>query len=96
MTYSQDILVFQDDASEIKLDFTFDAELAKLTEEKSEKQDIGEPPKPIPMPSQSSRPSGNMSPTSPATADLNLKIASVKNVWDSMANTMMPTVFEHR
>jgi len=61
-----------------------------LTEEKSESKDVGEAPKPIPMPNQSSR----GAPTSPATDDLGLKIASVKNVWESLP--AMPTVFEHR
>ena len=80
----------QEDSSEMKLDFTFDAELAKLTEEKSEKHDIREPPKPIPMPGHTAR-SADLSPTSPAN-DLTKKIASVKNVWESMP--VMPTVFE--
>lgn len=83
-----------EDASELKLDFTFDAELAKLTEEKSENKEVGEPPKPIQMPQQSGSGAGPhmTSPTSPATDDLGLKIASVKNVWDM---TPMGTVFEH-
>ncbi len=85
-----------EDSSDIKLDFTFDAELAKLTEEKTEKSDIGEPPKPIPMPNQGSRPSAIPSPDSPATEDLGMKIAAVKNVWESIpAIPPMPTVFEH-
>lgn len=86
------LLVFLqgDDSSDMKLDFTFDAELAKLTEEKNESmsppKDLHEPPKPIPMPSQA-----NMaSPTSPATEDLNMRITSVKKIWE----TAMPTVYE--
>ena len=83
-----------EDSSDIKLDFTFDAELAKLTEEKSEAKEVGEQmSQPMSMPNQTSRVTALQSPTSPATEDLNLKIASVKNVWESMP--IMPTVFEH-
>ena len=46
-------------------------------------------PKPIPLPSQSSRQPTLNSPTSPATDDLGMKIAAVKNVWESM-----PRIFE--
>lgn len=59
-----------------------------MTEDGSEGKD--DPPKPIPMPSRS----GGISPTSPATDELNVKIASVKAVWESMP--VMPTVFEKR
>ena len=80
-----------DDSSEIKLDFTFDAELAKLTEEKNEAtspgKELHEPPKPIPMPSQAT---AMTLPTSPATEDLNMKITSVKKIWENA----MPTVYE--
>ncbi|XP_074655932.1 uncharacterized protein LOC141909383 isoform X2 [Tubulanus polymorphus] len=76
----KDSLVFKgDDTSEMKLDFTFDAELAKLTEEKSgeikenRNDSVNGQVDIIP---------GIQTPTSPAAADLNLKIASVKNVWD--------------
>ncbi len=83
-----------EDSSDMKLDFTFDAELAKLTEEKAETKEVSEQMnQPISMSNQTSRVSTLQSPTSPATEDLNLKIASVKNVWESMP--MMPTVFEH-
>ena len=90
----QHIRVQGEDASELKLDFTFDAELAKLTEEKTENKDVGEPPKPIQMPPQAatSTPPHMVSATSPATEDLGFKIASVKNVWDCMSP--MATVFE--
>ena len=40
------------ESSELKLEFTFDEELAKLTEEKMENKDIGEAPAPIPLPTQ--------------------------------------------
>ena len=83
-----------EDSSDIKLDFTFDAELAKLTEEKSETKEVSEQMnQPMSMPNQTSRVASLQSPTSPATEDLNLKIASVKNVWEPMP--IMPTVFEH-
>ena len=83
-----------EDSSDIKLDFTFDAELAKLTEEKSESKEVSEQiNQPLSMPNQTSRVTSLQSPTSPATEDLNLKIASVKNVWETMP--IMPTVFEH-
>lgn len=81
------------DTSDMKLDFTFDEELAKLTEEKSGNQDMNEPPQHMSMSNPSARATSLQSPTSPATEDLNLKIASVKNVWESMP--AMPTVFEH-
>ena len=45
-----------EDSSDIKLDFTFDAELAKLTEEKSEAKEVGEQmSQPMSMPNQTSR-----------------------------------------
>ena len=80
----------------MKLEFTFDAELAKLTEEKvEEKKPMIDAPKPIPMPNHSSHSSSTPSSlndvTSPGTDDLNLKIASVKNVWE---NTMS-SLYEH-
>ena len=65
----------------------FDPELAKLTEEKSEVSKDEEPKTPIQM----SSGSHITSPTSSATDDLGLKIASVKNVWDSSPMA----VFEH-
>ncbi|KAL3872322.1 hypothetical protein ACJMK2_040253 [Sinanodonta woodiana] len=78
-----------DDASEMKLDFTFDAELAKITEEKleSEKLQLHERASSSDKMSMSGVTSTNQgitinSPTSPAAQDLNMKIASVKNVWD--------------
>ena len=40
------------ESSELKLDFTFDEELAKLTEEKMENKDIVEAPAPIQLPPQ--------------------------------------------
>lgn len=82
-----------DEISELKLDFTFDAELAKLTEEKSEvsKDDEDEAPKSPSIPMVDA--SHITSPTSSATDDLGLKIAAVKTVWDSLSP--MAPVFEH-
>ncbi|KAK3602381.1 hypothetical protein CHS0354_011217, partial [Potamilus streckersoni] len=78
-----------DDASEMKLDFTFDAELAKITEEKleSEKVQLHERAQSSDKMLMSGVTSTNQgmtinSPPSPAAQDLNMKIASVKNVWD--------------
>lgn len=82
-----------DETSDLKLEFTFDAELAKLTEEKSDTKEPGEVPKPIPLPNQTAHSAPMTTATSPATDDLNLKIALVKNVWESMP--VMPPVFEH-
>ncbi|XP_064649744.1 protein PRRC2C-like isoform X2 [Lineus longissimus] len=75
-----------EDSSDIKLDFTFDAELAKLTEEKNEEKlgNINEDTKNMSMQANSNEGmNGIQSPTSPAAADLNLKIQSVKNVWEN-------------
>ena len=79
------LLDLQDDGSEIKLDFTFDADLAKYAEAKdeSEKEDLHDTASPAHM----SLGGGNQNlvnnpPTSPAAQDLNMKIASVKTVWD--------------
>lgn len=70
----------------MKLDFTFDAELAKYDEAKSEseKVEIHDTASPAHM----SLGGGNQNlannpPTSPAAQDLNMKIASVKTVWDT-------------
>ncbi|KAG1714787.1 Protein PRRC2A [Nymphon striatum] len=71
--------------SEMKLDFTFDSELASLTEEKSNA-------KASTLSSMSSSAITNIqSPISPSTAQLNQRIASVKKVWES---STMPTVAE--
>lgn len=61
------------------MEFTFGAELAQLTEEKSKVKDL-DMPQPIAMPT-SCCSADLLSIQSPA-ADLGLKIASVKNVWD--------------
>ena len=78
-----------DDSSEIKLDFTFDAELAKFAEGKPdvEKEEIHDGTSPAHM-SLGGVAGGNPNisnnqPTSPAAQDLNMKIASVKTVWDT-------------
>ena len=95
-----------EDSSDIKLDFVFDAELAKLTEEKPDmtgtsggNKDLemaGDPPKPIPMPDTSGATSNvndvlQQCPTSPAQeVHLNFKIASVKNVWEDYMPSYEP------
>ncbi|XP_052823701.1 protein PRRC2C isoform X3 [Octopus bimaculoides] len=88
-SFKESFLRKGEDASE--LDFTFDETLAKLTETKKENNSITEPSKSVSISAGSSK-SQNLelnAPTSPATEDLSLKIASVKNVWEKM-----PTVFE--
>ena len=77
------------DSSDIKLDFTFDAALAKLSEDHqmmSPHKEIGEPPEPIPMPGGASGGNSHMSSAAHDTNDLGLKIASVKKVWDEYDN----------
>jgi hypothetical protein len=92
-----DLSLFQQRDENSELDFTFDAELAKLTEEKSEPTK-NESPKPAMQMVSGGNHSVNSnsahmaSPTSPAADDLGLKIASVKNVWDSLSP--MAPVFE--
>ena len=72
-----------DDSSEIKLDFTFDAELAKEVE----KEEIHDTASPAHMSlggvTGSNQNMSSNPPTSPAAQDLNMKIASVKTVWDT-------------
>lgn len=68
-----------EDSSDMKLDFAFDSDLAQLTEDKSAKS--------LGLPRTSHSISGS-STISPSAADLNLKIASVKKVWE------MPAVAE--
>ncbi|XP_063973669.1 protein PRRC2C-like isoform X4 [Diachasmimorpha longicaudata] len=72
-----------EDNADMKLDFTFDADLSQLTDDKS-KGSLGMP--------RSMHMTGGHSTISPSTAELNLKIASVKKVWE---NAAMPTVVEH-
>ncbi|KMQ95821.1 large proline-rich protein bat2 [Lasius niger] len=72
-----------EDSADMKLDFTFDADLSQLTEDKS---------KSLSMP-RSMHMTGGQSTISPSTAELNLKIASVKKVWENAPP--MPTVVEH-
>lgn len=77
------------------MEFTFGAELAQLTEEKSEVKDI-DGPQPIAMPTSSMGTHCSvdlLSIQSPA-ADLGLKIASVKNVWER--REALIAVFEQR
>lgn len=91
-----------DDSSEIKLDFTFDAELAKFAEEKSEMEsrEMHDTASPVAMTlggvNTSSQNLTSKPPTSPAAQDLNMKIASVKNVWDSPAVPNVNNVFDQK
>lgn len=68
-----------EDSSDMKLDFAFDSDLGQLTEDKSAKS-LGLP--------RSVHMSTTSNTISPLAADLNLKIASVKKVWE------MPAVAE--
>ncbi|XP_029661452.1 protein PRRC2C isoform X6 [Formica exsecta] len=72
-----------EDNADMKLDFTFDSDLSQLTEDKS--KSLGMP--------RSMHMTGGQSTISPSTAELNLKIASVKKVWENAPP--MPTVVEH-
>ena len=86
-------LISQDDGSDLKLDFTFDAELASLREESdSNPKSLSEAPKTLGLHNQAVTGRRVQSPTSPAT-DLTLKIAAAKTVWDSLQS--LPPVFEH-
>ena len=105
------------DQAEIKLDFTFDADLAKIpTAEKpsiagnpSEVKDIvTDPPPAISMPTSATAPLHRSTAVvtasvtdlvSPAADDLNMKIASVKNVWERenhVSGTALAQYFEQR
>ncbi|XP_035717368.1 protein PRRC2C-like isoform X6 [Vespa mandarinia] len=72
-----------EDNADMKLDFTFDSDLSQLTEDKSKTLGM----------TRSMHMSSGQSTISPSTAELNLKIASVKKVWENA--TPMPTVVEH-
>ncbi|XP_038209509.1 uncharacterized protein LOC119830524 [Zerene cesonia] len=67
-----------EDSSDMKLDFAFDSDLGQLTEDKSAKS--------LGLPRGTHMSTSNT--ISPLAADLNLKIASVKKVWE------MPAVAE--
>jgi len=99
------------DTSDLKLDFTYDANLAPMPSgEKSESVDNAsvEPPPPITMPPSAmmhrstavvSASVAELLPLqSPATDDLNLKIMSVKNVWERehQGRTALEQIFEQR
>lgn len=68
-----------EDSSDMKLDFAFDSDLGQLTDDKSAKSALG-------LPRGTHMSTSNT--ISPLAADLNLKIASVKKVWE------MPAVAE--
>lgn len=75
-----------EDGGDMKLDFTFDPDLAQFGDDKQTKHmAIAR--------SLSSEISSANSPISPSTDDLNLKIASVKKVWENVGP--LPTVLEH-
>ena len=99
------------DTSDLKLDFTYDANLAPMPSgEKSESVDNAsvDPPPPITMPPSAmmhrstavvSASVAELLPLqSPATDDLNLKIMSVKNVWERehQGRTALEQIFEQR
>ncbi|KAL4218896.1 cell differentiation [Mactra antiquata] len=86
-----------DDASEIKLDFTFDAELAKFAEEKTELpcDEIHENQSPVSMTLGSVTSSGqNIETIAPEDLNLKMKIGSVKTVWDTPVVQSVGNVFE--
>jgi len=104
-------LVQGKDTSDLKLEFTYDANLPPLpTSEKSDSADAGvEPPPPITMPPSAMMHRGTavvsasvpelLPLQSPATDDLNLKIMSVKNVWERgehQGRTPLEQIFEQR
>lgn len=70
---------------DMKLSFNFDSDLAQLTEDKNTKV-LGLP--------RSMHSSSSQSTISPSTAELNLKIQSVKKVWENAP--VMPTVLEQQ
>uniref|UniRef100_A0A6M2DUH9 Putative mediator of rna polymerase ii transcription subunit 12-like isoform x3 n=1 Tax=Xenopsylla cheopis TaxID=163159 RepID=A0A6M2DUH9_XENCH len=70
---------------DMKLSFNFDSDLAQLTEDKNTKG-LGLP--------RSMHSSSSQSTISPSTAELNLKIQSVKKVWENAP--VMPTVLEQQ
>lgn len=72
-----------EDSADMKLDFTFDSDLSQLTDDKSKSLGM----------TRSMHIAGGQSTISPSTAELNLKIASVKKVWENAPP--MPTVVEH-
>lgn len=73
-----------EDNADMKLDFTFDSDPSQLTEDAKSKG-LGM--------ARSIHMTSGQSTISPSTAELNLKIASVKKVWENAPP--MPTVVEH-
>lgn len=93
------ILFKGDDASEIKLDFTFDAELAKFAEEKTEMpgDEIHENQSPVSITLGSVTSSGqNIETIAPEDLNLKMKIGSVKTVWDTPVVPSVGNVFEQK
>ena len=72
-----------EDNADMKLDFTFDSDLSQLTEDKNKSLGM----------TRSIHMATGQNTISPSTAELNLKIASVKKVWENAPP--MPTVVEH-
>ncbi|CAL1266567.1 unnamed protein product [Larinioides sclopetarius] len=90
-----------EETTDMKLDFNFDSSLERLTDDKNTRNQNG--PSHLPNKSlnisrtievsNSGTPVGVQSPISPSTDDLNLKIQSVKKVWEN--DPPLPTVLEH-
>ncbi|XP_055933598.1 protein PRRC2B-like isoform X2 [Argiope bruennichi] len=90
-----------EETTDMKLDFNFDSGLERLTDDKNTRNQNGTSHMPnkslnisrtIEVPNSAS-PVGVQSPISPSTDDLNLKIQSVKKVWEN--DPPLPTVLEH-
>lgn len=89
-------------SGEMKLDFAFESDLSHMDENKKHLENAVSKSVSIPRPIQmhstssvirSSTTVGIHSPISPSAAELDMKIASVKKVWEIMP--AMPTVLEH-
>ncbi|GIX74504.1 protein PRRC2B [Caerostris darwini] len=90
-----------EETADMKLDFNFDSSLERLTDDKNSRNQNNN----THMPNKSlnisrtievtnnATPVGVQSPISPSTDDLNLKIQSVKKVWEN--DPPLPTVMEH-
>lgn len=73
----------------MKLDFTFDSELASLTEEKTNAKASA-----LSSSMSSAAITNIQSPISPSTAELNLKIASVKKVRQEMEYFLLSQMYK--
>ncbi|XP_013402281.1 protein PRRC2C-like isoform X2 [Lingula anatina] len=91
-TFGSFSLSQNEESAELKLEFTFDEELAKLADDPTDSKEssgIVRPGKGS-MSLAQDKMAGPLSPNSPAS-DLGMKIAAVKSMWE----TPMSTVFEH-